>query len=427
MIVGCDAAGIDEDGNEVVVHAVINDPGWRGGDETLDPRRSLLSEKYQGTFADKVTVPRGNVVAKPASLSFEEAACLPTAYLTAYRMLFVQGGCQPGDTVLVQGAGGGVATALIALARAGGLKVLATSRDEAKRQRALELGAHEVYETGQRLPTTVDAVMETVGKATWLHSIRSLRPGGTLITSGATSGNDLADAGLTRIFFLQLRVIGSTMGTRSELAVADVDDGRDRRPSGHRPHAADGGRPSGFRGDGRRRRVRQGRPHPMKVLVTGAGSGVGQAVADVLHARGDDLVLLARNERRAADIQDRYAGADVRVADLAESADLAAAVADIDRLDAVVHAAGVIELGPLADLPLEHLTEQLAVNLVAPTELTRAAAARRTSRARHRRLPQQQRRPGGQRRVGRVRRHEVRPQGRGRRAARRGGRRTACG
>ncbi len=218
MIVGCDAAGIDEDGNEVVVHAVINDPGWRGGDETLDPRRSLLSEKYQGTFADQVAVPRGNVVAKPASLSFEEASCLPTAWLTAYRMLFVQGGCKPGDTVLVQGAGGGVATALIALARAGGLKVLATSRDEAKRQRALELGAHEVYETGQRLPTTVDAVMETVGKATWLHSIRSLRPGGTLITSGATSGNDLADAGLTRIFFLQLRVIGSTMGTRSELA-----------------------------------------------------------------------------------------------------------------------------------------------------------------------------------------------------------------
>ena len=133
-------------------------------------------------------------------------------------MLFVQGGCKPGDTVLVQGAGGGVATALIALARAGGLKVLATSRDEAKRQRALELGAHEVYETGQRLPTTVDAVMETVGQATWLHSIRSLRVGGTLVTSGATSGNAVADMGLTRIFFLQLRVVGSTMGTRGELA-----------------------------------------------------------------------------------------------------------------------------------------------------------------------------------------------------------------
>ena len=93
-----------------------------------------------------------------------------------------------------------------------------TSRDEAKRQRALELGAHEAYETGERLPTTVDAVMETVGKATWLHSIRSLRVGGTLVTTGATSGNDVADMGLTRIFFLQLKVIGSTMGTRGELA-----------------------------------------------------------------------------------------------------------------------------------------------------------------------------------------------------------------
>jgi NADPH:quinone reductase-like Zn-dependent oxidoreductase len=216
MIVGCDAAGIDEDGNEVIVHSVVGTPV--DGDETLDPKRSLLSERYQGTFADRVTVPRGNVIPKPASLSFEEAACLSTAWLTAYRMLFVQGGCRPGDTVLVQGAGGGVATALIALARAGGLKVLATSRDESKRQRALELGAHEVYETGQRLPTTVDAVMETVGQATWLHSIRSLRVGGTLVTSGATSGNAVADMGLTRIFFLQLKVVGSTMGTRGELA-----------------------------------------------------------------------------------------------------------------------------------------------------------------------------------------------------------------
>src|ERR671920_1581776 len=96
MILGCDAAGYDEDGNEVVVHAVISDPAWTG-DETLDPKRSLLSERYQGTFADKVVVPRRNVVPKPASLSFEEAACLPTAWLTAYRMLFVQGGLKPGQ------------------------------------------------------------------------------------------------------------------------------------------------------------------------------------------------------------------------------------------------------------------------------------------------------------------------------------------
>jgi NADPH:quinone reductase-like Zn-dependent oxidoreductase len=217
MILGCDAAGYDEDGNEVVVHAVVNDPGWTG-DQTLDPKRSLLSERHQGTFAEYVVVPRTNVIAKPVSLSFAEAACLPTAWLTAYRMLFTQGDLKAGDTVLVQGAGGGVATALITLARAGGLKVLATSRDEAKRERALEIGAHEVFESGARLPTKVDAVMETVGRATWTHSIRSLRPGGAVVISGATSGPKLDDAMISHIFFLQLRVIGSTMGTTAELA-----------------------------------------------------------------------------------------------------------------------------------------------------------------------------------------------------------------
>jgi NADPH:quinone reductase-like Zn-dependent oxidoreductase len=217
MILGCDASGLDEDGNEVVVHAVVSQPSW-SGDETLDPKRSLLSERYQGAFADRVAVPRRNVVPKPPSLSFEEAACLPTAWLTAYRMLFVQGALKPGDSVLVQGAGGGVATALVSLARAAGLRVYATSRDEAKRGRALELGAHEVFESGARLPRRVDAVMETVGKATWSHSVKSLRPGGTIVISGTTSGPDVDDAELTRVFFLQLRVIGSTMGTRGDLA-----------------------------------------------------------------------------------------------------------------------------------------------------------------------------------------------------------------
>jgi NADPH:quinone reductase-like Zn-dependent oxidoreductase len=216
MILGCDAAGIDEDGNDVLIHAVISDPAWRG-DETEDPRRSLLSERYQGTFADRVAVPRANLVPKPASLTFEEAACLPTAWLTAYRMLYVQGGLKPGQSVLVQGAGGGVATALITLARAGGLQVSVTSRDEAKRARALEIGAHAAYETGARLPERVDAVMETVGAATWTHSLRSLRPGGTVVISGATSGPDPDKSELNRIFFLQLRVIGSTMGTSGEL------------------------------------------------------------------------------------------------------------------------------------------------------------------------------------------------------------------
>ena len=217
MTLGCDAAGLDEDGNEVVVHSVISSPDW-SGDETTDPKRSLLSERHQGTFADRVVVPRRNVVPKPVGLSFEEAACLPTAWLTAYRMLFTQGGLKAGDSVLVQGAGGGVATALIVLARAAGLKVYATSRDEAKRARALEIGAHEVLASGERLPTKVDAVMETVGRATWEHSVRSLRPGGAIVISGTTSGPNLDDAMLTHVFFLQLRIIGSTMGTRAELA-----------------------------------------------------------------------------------------------------------------------------------------------------------------------------------------------------------------
>jgi NADPH:quinone reductase-like Zn-dependent oxidoreductase len=215
MILGCDAAGVDEDGNEVIVHAVIASEGWTG-DETFDPKRTLLSELHQGTLAEQVIVPRRNLVPKPASLSFEEAACLPTAWLTAYRMLFTNGGVRPGDTVLVQGAGGGVATALIVLGAATGHRVWVTSRSPEKQQRALELGAAAAFDSGARLPDRVDAVMESVGGATWTHSARSVRPGGTIVCCGATSG-DASPAELTQIFFRQLRVIGSTMGNRDEL------------------------------------------------------------------------------------------------------------------------------------------------------------------------------------------------------------------
>jgi NADPH:quinone reductase-like Zn-dependent oxidoreductase len=215
MILGCDAAGLDEDGNEVVVHAVIATDDWRG-DETFDPRRSLLSERHQGTFAQRVAVPRRNVVPKPVELSFEEAACLPTAWLTAYRMLFTRGKVVPGQTILVQGATGGVATALTVLGSAAGIRVWVTGRSQSGREQALALGADQVFESGTRLPERVDAVMETTGQATWGHSIRSLKPGGTLVVCGATTG-DASPAELTRIFFLQLSVVGSTMGTRDEL------------------------------------------------------------------------------------------------------------------------------------------------------------------------------------------------------------------
>lgn len=215
MILGTDAAGTTDDGRDVIVHAVIGSPGWRG-DETFDPRRTLLSELHQGTLAEYVVVPEGNLVDKPAGLSFVDAACLPTAWLTAYRML-TRNDLSPGDTVLVQGASGGVASAAIQLGGLLGLRTWATARSAEKRAFALELGADAAFESGARLPERVDAVIETVGEATWSHSLRALRPGGTVVVCGATSGFN-PPAELNRIYFLQLRVHGSTMGTRDELA-----------------------------------------------------------------------------------------------------------------------------------------------------------------------------------------------------------------
>jgi NADPH:quinone reductase-like Zn-dependent oxidoreductase len=214
MILGTDAAGITDDGTEVIVHGVI------GGDAVGVPvgeGRSLLSERYQGTLAEYVAVPTANLIPKPAELSFEEAACLPTAYLTAYTMLFRAAKLRPGHSVLVQGVGGGVSTAAIILGAAAGLEVYATSRSAGKQKRAAELGAVWTGETGARLPKRVDAVVESVGAATWGHSVRSLRPGGTIAVCGATSG-DAPPAELTRVFFNELKVVGVTMGSRVDLA-----------------------------------------------------------------------------------------------------------------------------------------------------------------------------------------------------------------
>jgi NADPH:quinone reductase-like Zn-dependent oxidoreductase len=214
IVLGCDAAGVTADGREVVVHGVIADPD--GMDETLTGGFSILSERHDGTFADKVAVPARNLVPKPEALSFEEAACLPTAWLTAYRMLFTRAELTPGQRVLIQGAGGGVSTAALILARAAGLHVTVTSRDEAKLERAAELGAHVTVVAGERPPSRVDAVVETVGEATWSHSLKALEPGGVVVVAGATSGfNPPAD--LPRVFFRQLRIVGSTMGTKHEL------------------------------------------------------------------------------------------------------------------------------------------------------------------------------------------------------------------
>jgi NADPH:quinone reductase-like Zn-dependent oxidoreductase len=215
MILGCDGAGVLEDGTEVVLHGVVASPGWVG-DETLDPKRTLLSEKHPGTMAERVAVPERNVLPKPDELSFAEAACLGTAWLTAYRMLFVKSGLRPGQTALVQGSSGGVSTALVSLGSTAGIRMWTTGRTEEKRALATHLGADQTFESGERLPERVDAVFETVGAATWSHSVKCLKPGGSLIVSGTTTG-DAEKAELQRLFFLQLRVEGSTMGSRDEL------------------------------------------------------------------------------------------------------------------------------------------------------------------------------------------------------------------
>ncbi len=224
MILGTDAAGILQDdipvrkgfkaGSEVVLYTFV---GTDGSGVMPGERRTILSEKYAGTMAEYVQVPSANVFAKPKNLSLDEAAALGTSWLTAYSLLFTSANVKPGDTVLIQGAGGGVSTAAIQLAHAAGLEVFVTSRSEDKREKALALGADVVFESGARLPRKVDAVIESVGAATWSHSVKSVRPGGTIAICGATTG-DQPGAELTRIFFQDIRVQGNTMGSRDDFA-----------------------------------------------------------------------------------------------------------------------------------------------------------------------------------------------------------------
>jgi len=255
MILGCDGAGELDDGTPVVLYPVVSTPGFRG-DETFDPKRTLLTELHQGAMAQYCVVPAASALPRPDGMTAAAAATLGCTYLTAYRMIFTRSGLTPGSTMLVQGATGGVATALTQLGVAAGMRVWVTARSEAGKERATGLGAHRVFDSGARLPERVDGVFDSVGAATWSHSMRAVRPGGVVVTCGATAGAD-PSADLQRLFFLQISVIGSTMGTLDELrrliafcAAAGIDPVVDRtfdlEDGAAAFHAMDSGEPGKF-------------------------------------------------------------------------------------------------------------------------------------------------------------------------------------
>ncbi|MDQ2818219.1 MAG: zinc-binding dehydrogenase [Candidatus Eremiobacteraeota bacterium] len=239
-ILGCDAAGIVDSygpdvppglpppGSDVVVYQMKfcgQCGACAGGDPMLCKRFEMLSDAgMEGSFGEFVVVPASHVLPKPSALSFEEAACLGTTFLTAYRMLFVKAALRPGQSVVIQGTTGGLATAAITLGAAAGLFVIACARSPQRGSVAQRLGARAVVTSGRDAAKQIvaltgdegaDAVMESVGEPSWATSLRAVRPGGAIVVSGATGGaNPPAD--LNRVFWRQIRILGSTMGSLGE-------------------------------------------------------------------------------------------------------------------------------------------------------------------------------------------------------------------
>ena len=198
----------------------------RRGQEVLCTSMQLLGEHRDGTLAEFITVPARNVLPMPEGWAFEEAAALGVNHLTAWRMLRTQARLQPGETVLIFGIGGGVSLAGLQLAKAMGARTIVTSREPAKLERALALGAdaaicsatEDVAQAVMRLTDRrgVDVVFENVGAAVWGSALKSLVRGGRIVTCGATTG-DQPGADLRRVFIRQLQIYGSTLGNLSEL------------------------------------------------------------------------------------------------------------------------------------------------------------------------------------------------------------------
>jgi NADPH:quinone reductase-like Zn-dependent oxidoreductase len=227
---GCDVAGVVEAvgrsvvgvsiGDEVVVNpgvSPVEDIVALGNDSPMGPGFMIYGEHCWGGHATFAVAPARNVVPRPAGRTWAECAAYPLAYLTAYRMLR-RARVRAGHTVLVVGIGSGVSCAALALARHMGCTVIATSRSQAKRDEALAMGAAQVLDSAaDRWGVQADVVIESVGPATWEQSVRSLRPGGRLVVCGGTSGPKV-QLDLPRLFFKQIEIIGSTMGSYEEFA-----------------------------------------------------------------------------------------------------------------------------------------------------------------------------------------------------------------
>jgi zinc-binding alcohol dehydrogenase/oxidoreductase len=224
-ILGADGAGVvaglgDGVAGPALGERVVLNPGIEHGD-----RITVVGEHMDGTHAELIAVPAAQVYPIPESLSFEDAAAFPLVFETAYRMLATRARLAEGEWVLVWGIGGGVATAALAIAKALGARVLATSSSDAKLERARELGADAVvnHATGDVRAAVkeatggsgVDVVVEHVGEATWATSLAAVRPGGRVVVCGATTGPN-PPAQLHRVWWKQLDVLGSTMGTRGD-------------------------------------------------------------------------------------------------------------------------------------------------------------------------------------------------------------------
>jgi NADPH:quinone reductase-like Zn-dependent oxidoreductase len=206
-------------GDEVVVNPAVSPLGAiveLGNDSPLGKGFQIVGENRWGGHGGFVVVPGRNVVPRPAGRSWEECAAYPLATLTAWRMLR-RARVTAGERVLVVGIGGGVSAAALALARQLGAVVYATSRDEAKRARAIELGAADSFDSEGDWPVRVEVVIESVGPATWDRSVRALVPGGRLAVCGGTSGQTV-EVNLPKLFFKQIEIIGSTMGSYQEFA-----------------------------------------------------------------------------------------------------------------------------------------------------------------------------------------------------------------